>query len=194
MERRAPLAPVDSSVRNLLQITVGRRALLGGSWRPRTRGAAPPEVGHATSCPSRRNCGWTIPRVACWPRGSSPWYHPHTTVRSPAPGRTWGFDSKGQQLARKMGKLEAIAEQLQKIAELREIAKKNVDLNAPPVSIHTRTHPQYWNNKYHWVQKTPRSGETKGRHSRTRGYKMLMSPIHPCSKSGAAVASNSVCQ
>ena len=46
MEHRAPYAPMDTCGQHLWQLTVGRRPLGGGadrgSWRPRTRGVAPP--------------------------------------------------------------------------------------------------------------------------------------------------------
>ena len=44
MERRAPLAPMDSYEQHLWQLTVGWRPPRGGGgdWRPRTHGVGPP--------------------------------------------------------------------------------------------------------------------------------------------------------
>ena len=39
---------------------------------------------------------WVAPQIACWPRGTPPWFHPHTTVRSRAPGRPWGSGGLGK--------------------------------------------------------------------------------------------------
>ena len=50
-------------------------------------------MGRVISRPSRR--GWTgsPPRLRVSPGGNPPWLHPHTTVRSRAPGRPWGYQN-----------------------------------------------------------------------------------------------------
>ena len=35
--------------------------------------------------------GWVTPPYCVLAQGTPPWFHPHTTVRSRAPGRQWGF-------------------------------------------------------------------------------------------------------